>query len=91
VHLAAAIALRRNLLASAASHEERGTAHNNLGNALAALGERENAHARALHRQRGELGEDHSLATASGGMAVILWVQGLAPGLRVFLQRKKPK
>jgi hypothetical protein len=46
VHLTALIALRRQLLDFAASDEERGTAHNNLGNALWTLGERESGTAR---------------------------------------------
>jgi tetratricopeptide (TPR) repeat protein len=41
VHLAALIVLRRKILALAASDDERGTAQNNLGNALSSLGERE--------------------------------------------------
>ena len=40
VHLAALIVLRRKLLALAASDDERGRAHNNLGRALFRLGER---------------------------------------------------
>ena len=46
VHLAALIVLRRKLLASAASNDERGTAHHNLGLALWRLGERESGTAR---------------------------------------------
>ena len=46
VHLAALIALRRTLLASAASRDERGKAQNNLGTALWTLGERESGTAR---------------------------------------------
>ena len=46
VHLVAAIALRRELLARASSDDERGAARNNLGNALVALGERERGTAR---------------------------------------------
>jgi hypothetical protein len=46
VHLAALIVLRRKLLALASSNYERGTARNNLGNALEALGERESGTAR---------------------------------------------
>ncbi len=41
VHLVALIALRRKLLALAASADERGKAQTNLGNALALLGQRE--------------------------------------------------
>ena len=41
VHLVAAIALRRELATAAASTNDQGAAHNNLGNALATLGERE--------------------------------------------------
>jgi tetratricopeptide (TPR) repeat protein len=41
VHLVAAIALRRELATPAVSKNEQGAAHNNLGNALATLGERE--------------------------------------------------
>ena len=41
VHLVALIALRSRLLALASSDDERGAARNNLGNALATLGERE--------------------------------------------------
>ena len=46
VHLVAAIALRRELLALAASDDERGAAHNNLGIALSdarRAGERDGA------------------------------------------------
>jgi protein-tyrosine-phosphatase len=46
VHLTALIALRRELLAFAASDEERGTAHDNLGTALWTLGARESGTAR---------------------------------------------
>jgi exonuclease VII small subunit len=46
VHLVAAIALRRELATPAASTNEQGAAHKNLGNALAALGERESGTAR---------------------------------------------
>ena len=46
VHLVAAIALRRELLALASSDDERGAARNNLGNALQSLGERESGTAR---------------------------------------------
>src|SRR5271166_2991175 len=46
VHLVALIALRSTLLALASSDDERGTARNNLGNALATLGERESGTAR---------------------------------------------
>ncbi len=46
VHLVALIALRRRLLALASSDDERGTARNNLGNALQTLGERESGTAR---------------------------------------------
>jgi hypothetical protein len=46
VHLAALIVLRRKLLASAASDEERGTAHHNVGTALTTLGARESGTAR---------------------------------------------
>ncbi len=46
VHLVAAIALRRKLLKAASTNDERGNANNNLGIALATLGERENTSAR---------------------------------------------
>ena len=46
VHLVALIALRSRLVALASSDGERGTARNNLGNALQALGERESGTAR---------------------------------------------
>ena len=46
VHLVAAIALRRELLALASSNDERGAARNNLGIALWTLGERESGTAR---------------------------------------------
>src|SRR6185437_11262635 len=46
VHLVAAIALRREQLAIAASADERGAAQNSLGIALRALGERESGTAR---------------------------------------------
>jgi len=46
VHLVAAIALRRELATPTASTSEPGAAHNNLGNALATLGERESGTAR---------------------------------------------
>jgi hypothetical protein len=46
VHLVATIVLRRELLALASSDDERGEAHNDLGDALYLLGERENGTAR---------------------------------------------
>ena len=46
VHLVAAIALRRELLALASSDDERGAAHHSLGVALFTLGERESGTAR---------------------------------------------
>jgi hypothetical protein len=46
VHLTALIALRRKLLDAASSDDERGLAHDDLGNALKALGERESGTAR---------------------------------------------
>ncbi len=46
MHLVAAIALRRELLALASSDDERGAARNNLGIALWTLGERESGTAR---------------------------------------------
>jgi len=46
VHLVALIALRRKILDVASSDDERGRAHNSLGNALATLGERERSTAR---------------------------------------------
>ena len=46
VHLVASIALRRKLLDAASSHDERGIARDNLGTALATLGERESETAR---------------------------------------------
>jgi len=46
VHLVAAIALRRELLSRAAAGDDRGAAGNNLGIALATLGERESGTAR---------------------------------------------
>jgi hypothetical protein len=46
VHLTALIALSHKLLALASSNDERGTARNNLGNALRTLGERESGTAR---------------------------------------------
>jgi exonuclease VII small subunit len=46
VHLVAAIALGRELVTPAASKNEQGAAHNNLGNALATPGERESGRAR---------------------------------------------
>ena len=46
VHLTALIALRRKLLDAASSDDKRGIAHNNLGNALSTLGERESGTAR---------------------------------------------
>jgi hypothetical protein len=46
VHLAAAIAIQRELLALASTADERGAAHNNLGVALQSLGDRESGTAR---------------------------------------------
>ena len=46
VHLIALIILRRKLLDAASSDDERGIAHDNLGNALTSLGERESGTAR---------------------------------------------
>jgi hypothetical protein len=46
VHLTALITLRRKLFDAASSEDERGIAHNDLGTALATLGERESGTAR---------------------------------------------
>jgi tetratricopeptide (TPR) repeat protein len=56
VHLVALIILRRKLLDAASSDNERGIAHDNLGNALVTLGEREGTASRleeavAAHRE----------------------------------------
>jgi tetratricopeptide (TPR) repeat protein len=60
VHLNAAIALRRELLALASSDDERGTAHYKLGNVLMTLGQLESGTARlveAVAAYREALGE----------------------------------
>jgi tetratricopeptide (TPR) repeat protein len=85
VHLVAAIALRREILALASSEDERGEAHNNLGLALATLGERESGTARleeAVAACRAALEEwtrervPLDWATAQTGLGDALWALG---------------
>jgi tetratricopeptide (TPR) repeat protein len=91
VHLVAAITLRRRLLLSAATGDERGRVANELAVSLGALGERESGTERLeeaiaiLRAALGELTREHS---------PLKWVQtqnNLGNALRILGQRKSEK